>query len=94
MKSENEPLDDGCHANVLRVQKVHRFQLHAHFELVGGSVHKADPATLEQLGWGGFSFAVLKVLGPLELTRSVAEPFGPLNFNSALTAVPGGEYRS
>ena len=71
-----------------RVQKVHRFQLHAHFELVSGTV------PLEQLGRGGFSVAVLKVLGPHELTLIVNEPFGTQNFHSVLSAMPGGEYRS
>ena len=88
MKVENEPLDDGCHANEIRVQMVHRFQLHAHFELVSGTV------TLEQLGRGGFSITVFKVLGPLELTIIVHEVFVTLNFHSVLSAVPDGEYRS
>ena len=88
MKIENKPLDDGCHANEIQVLMVHRFQLHAHFELVSGTV------TLEQLRRGGFSFAVFQVPGPHQLTRGVDEVFWPLNCHSVLSAVPGGEYRS
>ena len=54
MKIVNEPLDDGYHANEMRVQKVHRLQLHAHFELVRGTV------ALEQLGRDGDGFTTIK----------------------------------
>ena len=56
------PLDDGCHANEVRVQKVDRFQLHAHFELVAGVRGGRGPLALEQLGRGRDRVTAVQVL--------------------------------